>query len=139
MFCSRTLQQGAKPASAWLELPVLELPHTALCARVRISHHLHILVVCFFLIKLVRPQCCISPAPSSSPTWSPLTNHPQGAESCSLTPSEEHWPIVMEKQDEQDECSEDTPVWEKLNVLSKHRGPKPQTSVGNMKTAHNGN
>lgn len=45
----------------------------------------------------------------------------------------------MKKQDEQDERSEDTPVWEKLNVLSKQQAPKPQTSVGNMKTAHNGN
>lgn len=50
-------------------------------------YHLHILLS--FLIKVVKPQYCISPGHSShnsSSTKSSLLTPPRGAKSCSLTP-----------------------------------------------------
>lgn len=74
--------------------------HTFVCIAcvdcIGFSWNLHILLVCFFLIKLVRPQYCIS-----SPHWVLLwvTTHRE-LRVALWPPSEEHWPIALESQEE---------------------------------------
>lgn len=68
-----------------------------------------------------------------------MTKYPLGARNSSLTLVLENWPIAKERPKEKDRCSKDTPVWEKLDVITEKKVPKPQTSVGKLKTSHNGN
>lgn len=103
-FYQRTLQHAGycqfepwRTALGNYKLSLLRLLRTlshALCVLIVLG--LHILLVCFFLIKLVRQQYCIS-----SPHWVLLwvTTHRELIVAL-WPPSEEHWPIALESQEE---------------------------------------
>lgn len=148
MSCSRTLHRGGNlPVRGWREhvSPGLLCLDCRLCGGVcslvcgRCSvFFIYNLLFPSFLIKL--PKFCVSPAAACRPRgvlqWLNVPREP------GIT----LWPLSWKtgqslRRDprKKDRCSKDIAVWEKLNVITEKKMPKSQTSVGNLKTSHNGN